>query len=84
MSITGPLRSSARQRKRLREALDKDRGVKRDVSAEDGDKPSIRERLNDNLNKPREKLELGDERESERDRENENERDLDRGPCSAP
>lgn len=61
---------------RLREALDKDRGAERDTGAEDGEKPSIRERLDDVLNKPREKLELGDE--PEKDREVESEKEIDR------
>ena len=43
-------------------------------------KPSIRERLDDVLNKPREKLDLEDEREVEREVENEREveKDVDR------
>lgn len=59
---------------RLREALDKDW----EVSAEDSEKPSIRERLNDVLNKPREKLEIEAERDVEKDRQVENEREIDR------
>ncbi|MEP2153444.1 MAG: molybdopterin-guanine dinucleotide biosynthesis protein MobA, partial [Roseobacter sp.] len=46
---------------RLREALDKDQGAEPDAVAEDGEKPSIRERLNYVLNKPRERLEIEDE-----------------------
>ena len=65
-------RRSAQER--LREALDKDRGAERD--AEDGEKPSIRERLDDVLNKPRERLEL--ENEPEKDREVESEKEIDR------
>jgi hypothetical protein len=61
---------------RLREALDKDRGVERDAGAEDGDKPSIRERLDDVLNKPRERLEIKDE--PQKDREVESEKEIDR------
>ena len=61
---------------RLREALDKDQGAGRDAGAEEGEKPSIRERLDDVLNKPRERLEIEDE--PERDREIENEREIDR------
>jgi len=60
---------------RLREALDKERGAERDQGAEDAEKPSIRERLEDVLNKPREKLEI---EEPEKDREVENEREIDR------
>ncbi|WP_187431967.1 hypothetical protein ROLI_048560 (plasmid) [Roseobacter fucihabitans] len=41
-------------------------------------KPSIRERLDDVLNKPREKLEIEDEREVESEKEVENEREIDR------
>ena len=47
---------------------------------EPGPKPSIRERLDDVLNKPREKLDLEDDRELERDdKEEEVSRDVDRG-----
>ena len=65
---------------RLREALDKDRGTERDAGAEDGEKPSIRERLDDVLNKPRERLEIEDEPEEDREVESEKEidRDVDR------
>ena len=61
---------------RLREALDKDRGVERDAGVEDGDKPSIRERLDDVLNKPRERLEI--ENEPQKDKEVENEREIEK------
>ena len=61
---------------RLREALDKDQEAERDAGLEDGEKPSIRERLDDVLNKPRERLELEDE--PGKDREAENEREIDR------
>ena len=61
---------------RLREALDKDQGAERDVGVEDGEKPSIRERLDDVLNKPREKLEI--EEEPQKNREVENEKEIDR------
>ena len=60
----------------MREALDKDQWGERDVDAEGGKKPSIRERLDDVLNKPRERLEIEDE--PEKDREVENEREIDR------
>ncbi|WP_281859099.1 MobQ family relaxase [Litoreibacter halocynthiae] len=65
---------------RLREALDKDRGVELDAGAEDDKKPSIRERLDEVLNKPRERLEIEDEPEKDREVESENEieRDVDR------
>ena len=47
---------------------------------EPGPKPSIRERLDDVLNKPREKLDIEDDRELERDdKEEEISRDVDRG-----
>jgi hypothetical protein len=47
---------------------------------EPGPKPSIRERLDDVLNKPREKLDLEGDRELERDeKEEEISRDVDRG-----
>ena len=61
---------------RLREALDKDRGAEREVGTEGDEKPSIRERLDDVLNKPREKLELEDE--PQKDREIESEKEIDR------
>lgn len=63
---------------RLREALDLDRG---DGGSEDGEKRSIRERLDDVLNKPREGLEVEDEPKKEREVENkrEIEREVDRG-----
>jgi len=41
-------------------------------------KPSVNDRLKDVLNKPREKLEIEDERDQKKDREVENERDIDR------
>nr|WP_290919641.1 MobA/MobL family protein [Hyphomonas sp. 34-62-18] len=64
---------------RLRETLSRDRG---DGIERDGDRPSIRERLDAVLNKPRERLDIEDERERELEkaREIEKARDLDRGP----
>ena len=74
--------SPGRGRERLREALDRDRGGEGPETSEDGEKRSIRERLDDVLNKPRERLEIEDEREAERDVENEREidREIDRDP----
>ena len=74
-----------RAQERLRETLGKDRGdgIERDGEVErDGDRPSIRERLDAVLNKPRERLDVEDERERELEkaREIEKARDLDRGP----
>lgn len=43
-------------------------------------KPSVNERLKDVLNKPREKLEIEDERGQEKEQEVEKERDIDRDP----
>lgn len=43
-------------------------------------RPSVNERLKDVLNKPREKLEIEDEREQEKDQEVEKDRDIDRDP----
>ena len=43
-------------------------------------KPSVNERLKDVLNKPREKLEIEEDRDQEKDQEVENEREIDRGP----
>lgn len=52
----------------------------REQGVEPEPKPSIRERLDDVLNKPREKLDLEDDRELERDdKEEEISRDVDRG-----
>ena len=48
----------------------------REQGVEPGPKPSIRERLDDVLNKPREKLDI--ETEPKRDREVESEREIDR------
>ncbi|MFV1681983.1 MobQ family relaxase [Phaeobacter sp. JH20_14] len=67
-------RRSAQER--LREALDKDRGASQDAGKEEGEKPSIRERLDDVLNKSRERLEIKDE--PEKDREVESEKEIDR------
>ncbi len=61
---------------RLREALDKGQGAERDAGGEDREKPSIRERLDDVLNKPRERLEIEDE--PNKDREVESEKEIDR------
>ena len=77
-----------RAQERLRETLGKDRGdgVERggEVERDSSDRPSIRERLDAVLNKPRERLELDikdeRERELEKAREIERARDLDRGP----
>ena len=43
-------------------------------------KPSVNERLKDVLNKPRENLDIEDERDQEKDQEVEKDRDIDRGP----
>uniref|UniRef100_UPI003C7C604D MobA/MobL family protein n=1 Tax=Leisingera sp. S232 TaxID=3415132 RepID=UPI003C7C604D len=43
-------------------------------------KPSVNERLKDVLNKPRERLEIEDERDKEKDQEVEKDRDVDRDP----
>ncbi|MDE9451512.1 MobA/MobL family protein [Aliiroseovarius sp. Z3] len=43
-------------------------------------KPSVNERLKDVLNKPREKLEIEEERDQEKDQEVEKDHDIDRGP----
>ena len=71
-----------RAQERLRETLGKDRSIEADAG--EGDRPSIRERLDAVLNKPRERLELDIEDERERElekaREIERARDLDRGP----
>ncbi|MEL6597000.1 MAG: MobQ family relaxase [Pseudomonadota bacterium] len=81
-------------RERLKEIMDKDagRGGQAAVHKLDGHsdpelgedtgrearKPSVNERLKDVLNKPREKLEIEDERDQEKDQEVENEREIDR------
>ena len=64
-----------RAQKRLRAALGRDRGPEAERDAGDT-KPSIRERLDEVLSKPRERLELEDD--PEKDREVENEREIDR------
>jgi len=50
-----------------------------DIAREDR-KPSVNQRLKDVLNKPRERLEIEDEREQEKDQEVEKDRDIDRDP----
>ncbi|WP_298865183.1 MobQ family relaxase [uncultured Sulfitobacter sp.] len=72
-SYEEPKRSA---QERLRETLDKNGEVERDAGPEDGEKPSIRERLDDVLNKPRERLEIEDE--PQKDREVESEKEIDR------
>ena len=83
-------------RKRLKEIMEKDAGRdgqsavhKLDGHSEydlgedtgrDGRKPSVNERLKDVLNKPRERLEIEDERDQEKDQEVEKDRDIDRDP----
>ena len=49
-----------------------------DIAGEPASKPSIRERLDDVLNKPREKLELEDDHEVESEKEIDREIDRDR------
>jgi hypothetical protein len=83
-------------RERLKEIMEKDAGRdgqaavhKLDGHSEydlgedtgrDGRKPSVNERLKDVLNKPRERLEIEDERDQEKDKEVEKDRDIDRDP----
>lgn len=83
-------------RERLKEIMEKDAGRdgqaavhKLDGHSEydlgedtgrDGRKPSVNERLKDVLNKPRERLEIEDERDQEKDQEVEKDRDIDRDP----
>ena len=43
-------------------------------------KPTVNERLKDVLNKPREKLEIEDERDQQKEQEVEKDRDIDRDP----
>ncbi|MBM2299653.1 molybdopterin-guanine dinucleotide biosynthesis protein MobA, partial [Sulfitobacter pseudonitzschiae] len=54
-------------------------GRSEDIAREDR-KPSVNERLKDVLNKPRERLEIKDERKQDKDQEVEKERDIDRDP----
>ena len=49
-----------------------------EVTGSEAGKPSVNERLKDVLNKPRERLEIEQERDQEKDRETENEREIDR------
>jgi hypothetical protein len=51
-----------------------------DDIAPENRKPSVNERLKDVLNKPRERLEIEDERKQDKDQEVEKERDIDRDP----
>ena len=83
-------------RERLKEIMEKDAGRegqaavhKLDGHSEPGfgedtgreeRKPSVNERLKDVLNKPREKLEIEEERDQEKKQEVEKDRDIDRGP----
>ncbi|ABI93471.1 plasmid mobilization system relaxase [Roseobacter denitrificans OCh 114] len=83
-------------RERLKEIMEKDAGrdgqsavQKLDGHSEYGlgedtgreaRKPSVNERLKNVLNKPREKLEIEDERDQEKDQEVEKDRDIDRDP----
>ena len=83
-------------RERLKKIMEKDAGrdgqaavhkldghSENDMGEETGRearKPSVNERLKDVLNKPREKLQIEDERDQERDQEVEADRDIDRGP----
>jgi MobA/MobL family protein len=83
-------------RERLKEIMEKDAGrdgqtavhkldghSEYDMGEETGRaarKPSVNERLKDVLNKPREKLEIKDERDQEKDQEVEKDRDIDRDP----
>jgi len=83
-------------RERLKEIMEKDAGrdgqaavhkldgysendLGEDTSRE-ARKPSVNERLKDVLNKPRERLEIEDERDQEKDQEVEKDRDIDRDP----
>ena len=68
--------SLGRGPERLCKALDRDRGGSGAGASQDGEKRSIRERLDDVLNKPRERLDIEDEKKHER--EVENEREIDR------
>ena len=83
-------------RERLKEIMEKDAGRdgqtavhKLDGHSEydlgegtgrDRRKPSVNDRLKDVLNKPREKLEIGEERDQEKEQEVEKDRDIDRDP----
>ncbi|WP_431197666.1 MobA/MobL family protein [Shimia thalassica] len=58
---------------RLRAALGEDLTVKQGVGLKDGDKPSIRERLGDVLNKPRERLDVEADIQKEREAKEEKE-----------
>ena len=83
-------------RERLKEIMEKDAGRDgqaavhkldghseydmREHTGREARKPSVNERLKDVLNKPREKLEIEDERDQEKDQEVEKDRDIDRDP----
>ena len=53
----------------------------RNQSGENEREPSVKERLEEVLNKPREKLEIEEELKPEKDEEIEQDRDIDRGPA---
>ncbi len=91
-----PTRGRNYARERLKEIMEKDAGrdgqaavhkldghndleLGQETGREDR-KPSVNERLKDVLNKPREKLEIEEERDQEKDQEVEKDRDIDRGP----
>lgn len=83
-------------RERLKEIMEKDAGrdgqsavhkldghSEHDMGGDTGRearKPSVNERLKEVLNKPRERLEIEDDREREKDQEVEKDRDIDRDP----
>ena len=89
-----PTRGRNYARERLKEIMEKDAGrdgqaaVHKldghsnpelvDEAGREERKPSMKKRLNDVLNKPREKLEIENDREQGKDREAENEREIDR------
>ena len=79
----GPAEPSdlSRAQERLRDTLGKARGSEAEAGGdtESGKKPSIRERLDDVLHKPRDTLTHEDDLEQDRDEEIENTRDRDRG-----
>lgn len=64
----------------MRETLGRSEEAQADRGDDGEAKPSIRERLEGVLNKPRETLDRGDDRDAERDRgdEKENTREIDR------
>ncbi len=62
----------------MRETLGRDRVVEADGDRDDRNRPSIRKRLDEVMNKPRDRLDLQEEREVDEEKELGNGRDTER------